>query len=327
MELRTLVKIAPSYSQIGYETGVMLIGSCFATEIGRKMLEGKLPVMINPSGTLFNPVSVCDTLDSITAGRHYGIDDLRNIDGTWFSFYHYSDFSSEDPDQVLQKINSMTLKANQFIKSAKFLFITFGTARVYRWKETGLIVSNCHKLPSAGFAEELLKVSGIVELWNRQLDNLKNLFPDLKVIFTVSPVRHWKDGAHGNQVSKSVLFLAIEELLDHPAVHGYFPAYEIIMDDLRDYRFYSTDMIHISETAIDYIWNIFSENYLDTGSLDIWNEIVRITKASNHRLIKDSHAAKKRFAENILQRIDSVTLKVPSVDFSAEREYFNSLAG
>lgn len=327
MELRTLVKATPSYSRIGYETGVMLIGSCFATEIGRKMIEGKLPVMINPAGTLFNPVSVSDTLGSVASDRKYGIEDLHNSDGTWFSFYHYTDFSSEDPEQVLRRINSMTGKANDFLKSAKFLFITFGTARVYRWKETGLIVSNCHKLPSAGFSEELLTVNGIVELWNRQLDDLNNLFPDLKVIFTISPVRHWKDGAHGNQVSKSVLFLAVEELLGHPAVHGYFPAYEIIMDDLRDYRFYNADMIHISEPAIDYIWGIFSENYLDTGTFEIWNEIVRITMAFRHRLIKDSSSARKRFAENLLRRIDLVSMKVPSVDFSAEKEYFRNLAG
>lgn len=325
MELRTIVKAATSSRKIGYDTGVMLIGSCFATAIGMKMEEGKLPVMINPSGTLFNPVSVSDTLDIITGKKHFEIKDLHNHDGSWLSFYHYTEFSSEDPEKVVQRINSTTDEANEFLKSAKFLFITFGTARVYRWKETGLIVSNCHKIPSACFMPELLAVEDIVTLWNRQLDNLSIRYPDLKVIFTISPVRHWKDGAHGNQISKSTLFLAVEELLRHPASPGYFPAYEIVMDDLRDYRYYSTDMIHLSETASDYIWNIFSESYLDSGVTEVCKEVVKITKAVQHRLKKDAPASTVKFAERMLQQIEFVALKVPEVDLERERTYFNGL--
>ena len=325
MELRTVVKADPSSRKIGYDTGVMLIGSCFATAIGMKMEEGKLPVMINPSGTLFNPVSVSDALGIITGKKHFEIEDLHNHDGTFLSFYHYTDFSSEDPEKVVRRINSTTDEANDFLKSAKFLFITLGTARVYRWKETGLIVSNCHKIPSACFTSDLLTVEDIVTLWNRQLDNLSILYPDLKVVFTISPVRHWKDGAHGNQISKSTLFLAVEELLRHPASLSYFPAYEIVMDDLRDYRYYGADMIHLSETAADYIWNIFSESYLESGVLEVWKEVVKIKKAVQHKLKKDAPAATMKFAERMLQQIEFVALKVPEVDLGRERTYFSGL--
>lgn len=325
MELRTIVKTAPSSCRIGYDTGVMLIGSCFANDIGSRMQDGKLPVMINPTGTLFNPVSVSNTLDIILRKKHFVKDDLCNHNGTWLSLYHYTNFSSDDPEKVITKINSITGKAGDFLRSAKFLFLTFGTARIYRWKKTGLIVSNCHKIPSSYFDQELLNVKDIVELWSNQLDNLNSFCPDLKIIFTISPVRHWKDGAHGNQVSKSVLFLAVEELLKHPAVYSYFPAYEIVMDDLRDYRYYGADMIHLSETAVDYIWNIFSEAYLGEKTLEIWKEVVRITKAANHRIMKDSPEAIKTFAGTMLKHIESIEAKAPYVDMKKERSYFSVL--
>ena len=210
-----------------------------------------MPVLINPAGAVFNPVSVCNTLDTITTGRKLNQNDLLYHDGAWLSLLHYTDFSGEDPVEVLEKINLNSAEALLFLKSSKFLFVTLGTARVYRLKKTGQIVSNCHKIPSDQFEPELLTVDNVIKLWERQLDRLNTLFPDLKVVFTISPVRHWKDGAHGNQVSKSVLFLAVEELLKHAVSPQYFPAYELVMDDLRDYRFYNDDMLHPSPMAIN----------------------------------------------------------------------------
>jgi len=187
--------------------------------------------------------------------------------------------------------------ANKFISRASFVFITFGTARVYRWKQSGEIVSNCHKIPAESFTHELLTVDDIVILWENQLDSLKTLYPQLKVVFTISPVRHWKDGAHGNQVSKSVLFLAVEKLLEHPSRPGYFPAYELVMDDLRDYRYYDDDMLHPSSSATNYIWEKYSECYLDEKTRGFWNEVAKITKAYNHRLTSESGQKKKEFAK------------------------------
>jgi len=303
----------------------MFIGSCFASSIGSRMNMGRMPVMINPAGAVFNPVSVCNTLDTITSGKELIQDDLYFHDGTWLSFYHYTDFSSDNPLTVLDKINRKSKEAFDFLKNARFLFITLGTARIYRLKKTGVIVSNCHKIPADQFNPELLAVSEIVALLQRQLDRLQTLFPRLKVIFTISPVRHWKDGAHGNQISKSILFLAVEELLNHSASLQYFPAYELVMDDLRDYRFYNEDMLHPSDTAINYIWEAFSGCYLESKTIKIYNEVVKVTNACNHRFITDSRSKIKDFAAGMLSQISDIEAGVPTLDLSFEKNYFQTL--
>jgi len=303
----------------------MFIGSCFASTMGSKMQMGRMPVIINPSGAVFNPVSVCNTIDTILSQEEFIKEDLYCHEDTYLSFYHYTDFSSDDPEKVLEKINKNSKEAYAFLKSARFLFITFGTARVYRLKATGQIVSNCHKLPQNQFAPELLSVNDIVILWKNMLDRLNSLFPQLKVVFTISPVRHWKDGAHGNQISKSILFLAVEELLNHHDSSEYFPAYELLMDDLRDYRFYDDDMLHPSATAINYIWNAFSGSYMENQTMNIWKEVVKISKACNHRLHNDSAKNISDFSVRMLNKITDIEGKVPSIDFSLERKYFSNL--
>jgi hypothetical protein len=325
MELRTIVNTKPSPVKITYNNGTLFIGSCFASSIGQKMESGRLPVMINPAGAVYNPVSVCNTLDIINTGKQFTIDDLYNNNGTYLSFYHYTDFSSEDPSLVLNKINSRSTEALAFLNSCSFLFITFGTARVYRLKSSGEIVSNCHKLQASLFETQLLTINQIVELWGKQLDRLHTLFPSLKIVFTVSPIRHWKDGAHGNQVSKSVLFLAIEELLKHSASPDYFPSYELVMDDLRDYRFYNDDMLHPSDLAINYIWEAFSGTYFDNVTLNTYKEVLKITKAASHRIINDSGRRKNEFAEIMLKKISEIERSVSSIKLSSERNYFQSL--
>ena len=325
MELRTTFNIEPSSAKITYNDKVMFIGSCFASSIGSRMEMGRMPVLINPAGAVFNPVSVCNTLDTITTGRKLNQNDLFYHDGAWLSLLHYTDFSGEDPIKVLEKINLNSAEALNFLKSAKFLFVTLGTARVYRLKKTGQIVSNCHKIPSDQFEPELLTVDNVIKLWEQQLDRLNTLFPDLKVIFTISPVRHWKDGAHANQVSKSVLFLAVEELLKHSVSPHYFPAYELVMDDLRDYRFYNDDMLHPSPLAINYIWDAFSGCYMEKTTLNTWNEVVKITKACNHRLHTDSRIKTESFASRMLSRISEIEARVPLVNLSSEKSYFLNL--
>lgn len=325
MELRTRVEIEKSKLRITYSDPVALIGSCFAGEIGSKMSEGKLPVLINPAGTVYNPVSVINTLDSIISGKKVTLEDLFCHEGTWLSFSHYTDFSSADPVIVTDRINSSSAAALEFLKKARYLFITFGTARVFRFKATGAIVSNCHRIPSSLFERELLKTGDIVDIWNTCLDRLGKQFPDLKVIFTISPVRHWKDGAHGNQVSKSVLFLAVEELLSHPSAPEYFPAYELLMDDLREYRFYADDMLHPSATAVEYIWEAFSKCYLDDQTIQAWKEISGITRAMKHRVTSSDQKKIRKFSETMLDRIAAIK-KVYGIDLPEEAEYFMKLA-
>jgi GSCFA family len=322
MELRTTFPIEPSGSKITYDDRVMFIGSCFAFSMGYQMEIGHMPVMINPSGTVFNPVSVCNTLDTITKEKEFLPEDLHFYDGNWLSFYHYTDFSSADPSIVLEKINRKSKEAFDFLTHARFLFITFGTARVYKLKKSGLIVSNCHKIPAEQFESNMLTVDEIVDLWTDQLDKLHLLYPQLNVVFTISPVRHWKDGPHGNQVSKSVLFLAVDELLKHKTNPHYFPAYELVMDDLRDYRFYNDDMIHPSTSAINYIWEAFSRCYFDNNTVSIWKEVIKITKAFNHRFNADSENKRKYFAERMLKQISEIKVKVPEIDLSREENHF-----
>jgi len=327
MELRTTFIIESSLNKITYYDPVVFIGSCFANEIGKQFESAKMPVMINPSGTVYNPVSVLNTLEMITSGKRYTSEDIYSYNGTWLSFDHYSDFSSEDPDAVVDRINSANDNARKFFSSAKFLFLTFGTARVYRRKASGQIVSNCHKIPASEFSNELLDPQEIVSLWDRELAKLKSLYPTLKVVFTISPVRHWKDGAHGNQVSKSVLFVAVEKLLGHPSEPGYFPAYELLMDDLRDYRFYDDDMLHPSRSAINYVWQKFSGCYFDRQTVELGNEVMNIVKALNHRLTDTSEKKKKEFALSMLERIRRTESKLPMINFSAEKSWFAGMCG
>lgn len=324
MELRTRIKIERSKSGITYSDPVFLIGSCFAAEIGSRLVEGKMPVMINPAGTVYNPVSVINTLDTIVSGKKISCDDLFCHEGSWLSFSHCTDFSSDDPDIVIDRINHSSALSLEFLERARYLFITFGTARVFRLRDTGAIVSNCHKLPSSFFDRELLRTDEIISLWNDGLTRISEHFPGLKVIFTISPVRHWKDGAHGNQVSKSVLFLAVEELLSHPSQPEYFPAYEILMDELRDYRFYSDDMLHPSATAVEYIWEAFSGSYIDNQTMSVWKEVAGISRAMKHRVTSSDQKKIGEFAKNMVARIDTIKVN-HGIDLGEERMYFLKL--
>ena len=186
-------------------------------------------------------------------------------------------------------------------------------------------MSNCHKIPSSFFSHELLTPDEIVSFWSGLLDRLREFNPELKVVFTISPVRHWKDGAHGNQISKSVLFLAVEELLSHSSSPGYFPAYELVMDDLRDYRFYASDMLHLSETAVDYIRAAFDKCYFDRAAMELWNEVSGISKAIEHRILTGDTNEIRKFAEGMLARIERIRKKHKSLGLDSEADYFRTL--
>jgi len=325
MDLRTTFSIPPSDSRISYSSPVMFAGSCFANEIGKRMAEGKMKVLINPAGTVYNPVSIANTIDLVIENRMMKAGELYSSHGRYMSFLHYTDFTSEDPLFTIEKINKSTREAHLFLKEASFLFITFGTAMIYKLADTLQVVSNCHKLPPGMFLQEMLTVDEIVNIWNGLLGRLHSFNPNLKVIFTISPVRHWKDGAHKNQLSKSALFIATEELLRHKVVQGYFPAYEIVMDDLRDYRFYANDMLHPSEKAIDYVWDAFADCYFEPSSLSVLKEVRNLGRSVHHRLSDSSPAARREFASVMLKRILAFGQKNPLIDFSNEIAYFKGI--
>ena len=325
MTFRTEIRVEESATKISHSTGVMFVGSCFASEMAGKMREGLIPVLSNPDGVVYNPASVAVTLRNMIAGKVFTERDLWFHNNKWLSFSHYTDFSSDDKEKCLDRINN-TGSARQFLKKAEYLFVTFGTARIYRRVDNGEVVSNCHKIPASFFKRELLTVDSIVIDWSLLLEELKKFNPGLKVVFTVSPIRHWKDGAHGNQISKSTLFLAIEELQKHPTEPTYFPSYELMMDDLRDYRFYNTDMLHPSAAAIDYIWEKFCKTYLSEPTFKLWNEISSITQASRHRIMSDSKTEITEFSKTMLKKISDIEKKSHSIDFQTLKKYFGGMS-
>ena len=302
------------------------MGSCFTENVGNKMTELKFPALVNPFGVLYNPVSVRHGLEILIDQKKFTESDLRLFNEQWFSFYHDSEFSDIDKPESLNKINtSIDLAANQ-LRNSKYLVITFGTAWVYKYLESGEIVSNCHKIPAKEFERHKLCVEEIFVEWANLINRLNELNPDLKIIFTVSPVRHWKDGAVQNQISKSTLFLAIFQIQKIFDNVEYFPAYEIMMDDLRDYRFYADDMLHPSKVAIEYIWEKFSQTYFEKETSDIIKEVYKIITAKNHRPLNLNTDSHKEFLRNQIKLINKISAKYPNLDFNDESDYFkNSL--
>lgn len=324
MEILTGVTLPAASREVNYDTPAMFLGSCFAGEIGYRMASGKLPVMTNPHGTLFNPISVAGALERFASGHIYTEQDIYLHQNRRMSLAHHTSFSSYEQEALITRLNDVSRTASAFISKASFLFVTFGTSYIYTLKENGSIVANCHKLPSSLFTRRLASCREIVDRWKETLDRLREVNPDLKVWFTVSPVRHLSDGAHANQLSKAQLLLAAEELLGHPLVEGYFPAYEIFMDELRDYRWYASDMVHPSETAIDYIWEKFCSVFVPGHVLRLWNEAARITRAMAHRISGET-ADTAPFATALLERIADLKTRAPYMDLSSEEKYFNEL--
>ncbi len=324
MDLRTEIQPEPSVRKITYQTPVMFLGSCFANEIGYRLAAGKINVMTNPHGTLFNPFSVARAVERFTDSYKYEDKDIYLHQNRYLSLDHHTAFSSYDRDVLKERLNDTSIAASEFFRRASFLFVTFGTSYIFTLNETGQIVANCHKLPSGLFSRRQASYTEIVDKWSQTLDHLSEVNPGLKVWFTVSPVRHINDGAHANQLSKSHLLLAVEELQKHPMTEGYFPAYEIFMDDLRDYRYYASDMVHPSETAIDYIWEKFSISFLDSPTLRLWSEAAKITKARAHRLTGGKQE-NTLFAAAMLKKISELKEKASFIDLKPEEEYFNRL--
>jgi hypothetical protein len=249
-------------------------------------------------------------------------DDLYFFNNQWLSFNHDTEFSNSDQQQCLNNINATIKTASDQIRKSKFLIITFGTAWVYKFIKTGKFVSNCHKIPSNQFERILLEPEDIFVEWSNLINRLFGLNKNLKIVFTVSPVRHWKDGAVQNQLSKSTLILAIHQLIKEIPNIEYFPSYEIMMDDLRDYRFYADDMLHPSNMAIEYIWEQFSQTYFETDTTDIIKEIDKIILAKNHRPLNPDTENHKKFLKKQVEIIKKVSKKYPFIDLQNESDFF-----
>jgi len=317
---RTIVEVQPSSEKITYATPMLFMGSCFSDYTGEKLATLKFQVSYNPFGTLFNPASISENIRVLMENKPFTADGLYFHNGQYISFNHYTGFSHPDKELCLEKINSGITASSAMLRQARFLFLTFGTAWTYRFNETGKIVANCHKIPDTAFTRYLLSPDEIIHAYDKLLHDIKEFNADLSVIFTLSPVRHWKDGAVNNQKSKSILHYAIDKLAEqHPGVK-YFPAYEIFMDELRDYRFYASDMLHPSESGIEYTWNRFVDAYLDEGTLPLMKEIQSLVKAAGHRPVNPQDPAYKDFLQSTINSMNRLSAQYSHIDFHTEIE-------
>ena len=321
MKLLTPVERPARRPCIDYPHRLMLLGSCFATHIGARLQESRFRCDVNPYGVLYNPLSISTALREMLAGKVYTPDDLYEHQGLWHSPMHHGDFSAASAGDALRKINLRLEQAARQLDGLDFLLLTWGTAWVYEDRETGRVVGNCHKLPEACFRRRRLSVEEIVADTASLLSVMLARNNRLQVVLTVSPIRHVRDGLHDNQLSKATLLLAAEQVRAAFSDRVfYFPAYELLLDELRDYRFYADDLVHPSDLAVRYVWERFIEWCLSPDARRVMAEVEDIRKALAHRPLHPESEEYKRFLGQIVLKIERLNGKYPYFDLQNERE-------
>lgn len=303
--------------QLSYRRNALMVGSCFTENIGNYLQQHYFPVLTNPCGILYNPASIAGCIDFLVTEKQFSASDLFYANGVWNNFYFHSRYSHSDKASALTAMNdSLSIAARQ-LRSASHLFLTFGTSWVYREKESYSIVGNCHKLPADRFIRERLTVEDMTSQWIELLNHLFAIHPELNIVFTVSPIRHLKDGSYGNQVSKSGLFLLIDRLLSHfgSTRISYFPSYELVMDELRDYRFYAADMLHLSETATTFVQEKFNEVFLDNESKEINITVGKIVKTLAHQPFQNESSSYRDLLSRLSNDVSEIAATYPWIDF------------
>lgn len=328
MNFTTPVELPKKELGITHRDSIMLAGSCFASNIGSRLQERKFNIEVNPFGVLYNPLSIAAMLKRVAAGEPFSeaSAEIFEHNGLWHSILHHGDFSRENKGDLLECINARVDKANVIAKECDAVFVTFGTAYAYILNSSGTVAGNCHKLPGGMFTRRLLGIREIVSAMSEVIEIYRNLNKNVRFIFTVSPIRHLRDGAHDNQKSKSTLLLAIDEIMQlYPENTHYFPAYEIVLDELRDYRYYADDMVHPSNTAIEYIWECFAKCYFNEETIAVCNDMEEIVRALNHRPFDAASDGYRRFVENLQHKIESIAAKYPYLDLKNEIMQCNTL--
>jgi hypothetical protein len=319
MQFRTQIPISNTNNPIDYNSKILSVGSCFAENMAEKFDYFKFQNETNPFGIIFNPVSIEKIIARIVKKELFTEKDVFFYNERWHSFDVHSDLSNSDREELLETLNKAIEVTHNYLKQASHIIITYGTSWIYRNIESDEIVANCHKVPQKQFSKELLAIDVIQKSIQNTIDLVQTLNPDAKFIFTVSPVRHIKDGFAENQLSKSHLFTALHSILrihnSQLIIHNYFPSYEIMMDELRDYRFYSEDMLHPNQIAIDYIWHRFSENYISADSISIMQEVEEIQKSLRHRSFNPESEQHKKFLDKLQQKINLLGSKLPHIKF------------
>jgi hypothetical protein len=286
MKLRTELPPTTADFSINYQTPTLGIGSCFVENMGEKLRARRLPFHQNPFGIVYNPLSMAAQLDILLSEKRMLESDLVALNGLYHSWLHHGFYSESTVFSTLEKMNSAIDDARFFLKTTKRLFLTFGTATVFALKSTGEVVSNCHKRPPPYFDRRRLSVAEIVAAFIPILEKMSAQCVDLQIIITVSPIRHLRDGLVENNLSKATLLLAADALAQKFSNVSYFPAYELVVDDLRDYRFFEPDMMHPTAQAIDYIWQYFSDTYFSEETKMIVKEVEKINALQAHRPLK-----------------------------------------
>ena len=296
MDFRTTIRTRDGEHFMRHSHKMMLIGSCFSDNIGAKLRDAMMQVVVNPFGTIFNPLSIATCINKIIDNEAIAGAELFLSNGVWNSFDFHSKFSMTSKDAALNRMNSSISNAHDHLAQCKSLVVTLGTAVVYRRRDTGEVVNNCHKVPQHEFTRRLASVDDITGALNAMVERLHEFNPELKIIFTVSPIRHIADGLEMNSLSKAVLRVAINNVVrSNKEWVSYFPAYEIVLDDLRDYRFYTADMVHPSDVAIEYIWQVFQATYFDDHSTQAIARCERVNKRLKHRPMTSNPEVVQRF--------------------------------
>jgi len=306
---------------------MMLIGSCFAGNIGTALLANKFNVDVNPFGVQYNPLSIATVLSRIVDGTPFddASPELFEHGGKWHSILHHSDFSHSSKEGLINGINERLSKAHNSIAGCNVIIITLGTAYAYTRNSDNSVAGNCHKLPGHCFTRSLLGIEEITGRLQAVMQRIIAINRNVKFIFTVSPIRHLRDGAHDNQKSKATLLLAIDRIAETlPENTVYFPSYEIMMDELRDYRFYADDMLHPSAKAIEYIWERFMQTALSCATLDAIKRIEQITAATEHRPFNPESDAHRAFCRKMLTECELLQNEIPDICLDKEKEYFKT---
>ena len=298
----------------------MLLGSCFAENMGEKFEYFKFQTIVNPFGIIFNPVSLEKLIRRSIEKRKFTENDIFFHNDLWHCFEVHSELSNSDKDVFLESLNDLISSTNKKLNDSTHIIITLGTSWVYRLRQAQSdsdgVVANCHKVPQKEFTKELLSIQQIEESIESIISLVHSVNPNCKFIFTVSPVRHIKDGFIENTLSKAHLISAIHKIINHhPLPNTYFPAYEIMMDELRDYRFYGEDMLHPNQTAIDYIWIQFFQNYISESEFGLMNDICSIQKGLNHRPFNPNTKSHQKFLEATKIKIGKIQEKLQHIHF------------
>jgi len=311
VQFRTIINNKPLPYKIDYDKVLFFLGSCFSENIGKRFEERKFHTLINPFGNIYNPISIFENITRTLNNQEVSNEEIIFSNELYFSFFHHTLLANTNKEAYKTELNKLIDESHKSILSADVLIITLGTAWVYENKSNKKLVANCHKLPSSQFEKRVLNVKEITSSFSDVFKELKKLNPNLKVIFTLSPVRHIKDGIEENNLSKSILRVAIQEIVDYYEDCFYYPAYEIMMDDLRDYRFYEKDLIHPNEQAIDYIWHNFLESCVAENTIEIIKKVEKVLNASNHRPFNKATQSHQKFIEKTLLEIAELEKVLP----------------